>query len=139
MARPFHRCDECGKRRVGVTVVHVGGAILRDLCPACAVDAAIAMDVPKPKHRNCKQRVDRIMASATDPNRSPLVLRSDSKVLVEEIEDVRAERDELLKRVGNMVDAWDEAMVGNYGQPLTACMEQLRDMLPFPWPEAKTW
>jgi hypothetical protein len=88
-------------------------------------------------HRHCKQRVDRIMASATDPNRSPLVLRSDSKVLVEEIEDVRAERDELLKRVGNMVDAWDEAMIGSYGQPLTACMEQLRDMLPFPWPEAK--
>lgn len=31
MARPAHRCDECGKRRVGVTVVEN-----RDLCPACA-------------------------------------------------------------------------------------------------------
>lgn len=30
MARPLHRCQECGKRRVGVTVVDG-----RDLCPAC--------------------------------------------------------------------------------------------------------
>ena len=30
MARKKHRCDECGRLRVGVTV-HDG----RDLCPAC--------------------------------------------------------------------------------------------------------
>lgn len=92
------------------------------------------------RHRNCKRRVDGIMEKVRDPELSPLMLRSDSQTLVIEIEDVRAERDECLKRIGDVIDAWDERSMGEpQPQDFVHVMEQLRDCLPFPWPEAKTW
>lgn len=39
MARPARRCDACGKRRVGVTVVRG-----RDLCPSCADTLSAAVE-----------------------------------------------------------------------------------------------
>ena len=43
MSRRAHDCDECGKTRVGVTVVHG-----RDLCPECAELEAAKADRPDP-------------------------------------------------------------------------------------------
>lgn len=50
MARKTYRCDECGKYRVGVTVVKG-----RDLCPACLPPlppSAIAGRPMNPDHRD---------------------------------------------------------------------------------------
>lgn len=78
------------------------------------------------KHRNCKQRVDGILAT----NAHHIGVH-DVQVLIHEVEDVRAERDELLRVAVELVGTWDEAMLGHYGQPLTAKMEELRDLTPF--------
>ena len=84
-------------------------------------------------HRNCKQRVDRVMEKARDPELSPLMLRSDTRLLVEEIEDVRTERDELYTEIGEAVHAWDELSLGEpMSQEFVAAMERLRDLTPFP-------
>lgn len=79
------------------------------------------------KHRNCKRRVDAILAT-----NSYHVGAADIQILMHEVEDVREERDELLRRAGDVIEVWDERGVPDKDDDgLKNALEQLRDCLPF--------
>jgi hypothetical protein len=79
-------------------------------------------------HRNCKRRVDGILA--TNPHH---IGAADIQILIHEVEDVRTERDDLLKLIEESVDGWDELVMDEpIPQHFCDVMERLRDLLPFP-------
>ena len=82
---------------------------------------------PKPTHRNCKRRVDGILATNAHH-----IGAADIQILIHEVEDVRAERDDLLLEIGEAVHAWDELSPDEpMSMEFAHAMERLRDFTPF--------
>lgn len=79
-------------------------------------------------HRNCKRQVDGILAANVDRMEPHHI-----QILIHEVEDVRAERDELYKEIGEAIHAWDELSLDEpMSQEFISAIETLRDRLPFP-------